>query len=57
MIRLTIAQHNQAIGMLVCGTSYRKVVKFFQVQTITITDYGTDTSQQNCTRPTNGGKT
>ena len=46
MARLTIAQRNQAIEMLICGTSNRQVGKFFRAQTIPITDYGIDTSQQ-----------
>ena len=39
MNRLTIAQWNQAIRMLICGTSNPQVAKFFRVQTFTITQW------------------
>ena len=58
MTRLTIAQRNQAIGMLVCGTSNRQVAKFFRVQTSTITrlwyryqSTGTADDRQSAGRP------
>ena len=31
LTRLTIVQRNQAIGILICGTSNRQVPKFFRV--------------------------
>ena len=46
MTRLTIAQRNQAIGMLICGTSNRQVAKFFEFKIPQLLDYSTDTSQQ-----------
>ena len=34
---LVMAQRNQAIEMLICGTSHRQIAKFFWLHTLTIT--------------------
>ena len=45
MTRLTIVQRNQALGMLICGTSNRQVAEFFEFKRSQLLNYGTDTSR------------